>query len=174
MRITGQRMTVSQLRSDLEESRETLFELIRGLSEEQFRFTPPDSAWSIATHLSHLLRIERVFAERAERALREDEPWMSSTRVQNDGDPGIAQHLAVPQIIHGMQASRRDLERVLDVCDDAALARTIVHERIGPMTIAQIVAKMSEHEQEHALDVGSLARQAQAASHVIIPLKPRS
>jgi uncharacterized damage-inducible protein DinB len=167
-------MTVSQLRSDLSESRERLFELIRGLTEEQFRFTTQEDPWSIATHLAHLLRIERIYAERAERALRENDPSMASTRVHNDDDPGRAQHLAVPQIIHGMQAARRDLERVLDACGDRGLERAIVHERIGRMTLAQMMAKMAQHEHEHAADVERLARQARSAGHVIIPLKPRS
>lgn len=167
-------MTVSQLRSDLQGSRARLFDLIRGLSEEQFRCTPEGDSWSIATHLAHLLRVERLFAERAARALREDEPYMASTRVHNDEEPGNAQRLAVPQIIHGMQASRRDLERVLDRCDAAALARAIVHERIGRITVEQIMVKMADHEREHADEVATLARQALSAGHVIIPLKPRS
>jgi uncharacterized damage-inducible protein DinB len=178
VRITGQRMTVSQLRSDLQGSRARLFDLIRGLSEEQFRYASESERWSIATHLAHLLRIERLFAERASRALREDEPYMASTRVHNDEEPGNAQRLAVPQIIHGMQASRRDLERVLDACqgdaEERALDRAIVHERIGRMTVAQIIVKMADHEREHADQVAALARQALSASHVIIPLKPRS
>jgi uncharacterized damage-inducible protein DinB len=167
-------MTVTQLRSDLQGSRARLFDLIRGLSEEQFRYVPDSERWSIATHLAHLLRIERLFADRALRALGEDEPYMASTRVHNDEEPGNAQRLAVPQIIHGMQASRRDLERVLDACDDAALGRAIVHERIGRMTVAEIMVKMADHEREHADEVASLARQALSTSHVIIPLKPRS
>jgi len=178
VRITGQRMTVSQLRSDLQGSRTRLFDLIRGLSEEQFRFAPEGERWSIATHLAHLLRVERLFAARASRALREDEPHISSTRVHNDEEPGNAQRLAVPQIIHGMQASRRDLDRVLDACGDGseerALGRAIVHERIGRITVAQIMTKMADHEREHADEVAALARQALSASHVIIPLKPRS
>lgn len=167
-------MTVTQLRSDLQGSRARLFDLIRGLSEEQFRYVPDGERWSIATHLAHLLRIERLFADRALRALGEDEPYMASTRVHNDEEPGNAQRLAVPQIIHGMQASRRDLERVLDACDDEALDRAIVHERIGRMTVAEIMVKMADHEREHADEVASLARQALSTSHVIIPLKPRS
>jgi uncharacterized damage-inducible protein DinB len=167
-------MTVSQLRSDLQESRERLFELIRGLSEEQFRYTAPDERWSIATHLAHLLRIERLFADRAARALREDEPRMSSTRVQNEEEPGLAQHLAVPQMIHGMQAARRDLEGVLDSCDDATVQRAIIHERIGRMTVNDMMVKMAQHEDEHAEEVAKLVRQARASTNVIIPLKPRS
>lgn len=167
-------MTVSQLRSALQGSRSRLFELIRGLSEEQFRFAPASEQWTIAVHLAHLLRVERLFAERAARALTEADPHMSSTGVHNDDDPALAQHLAVPQIIHGMQAARRDLEQILDTCDGAGLEHAIVHERIGHMTVRQIMTKMAEHEQEHAENIAQLARQARGASRVIIPLKPRS
>jgi uncharacterized damage-inducible protein DinB len=164
---------VEDLRAGLRESREQLFAAITGLTEEQFRYTPESDAWNIATHLAHLLRIERVFAERGELALREDEPLVASTSVHNDDEPAKAQHLAVPQMIHGLQASRRDIEALLDG-GEGVLARTIMHERIGRMTVEQIVRKMSDHEREHTVDVASLARQAQSARRVTIPLTPRS
>ena len=53
-------MMVSQLRSGLQESRERLFASIRGLSEEQFRYVPAGETYAVATHLAHVLRIERV------------------------------------------------------------------------------------------------------------------
>jgi uncharacterized damage-inducible protein DinB len=164
---------VDDLRAGLRDSREQLLAAITGLTEEQFRFMPEPGAWNIATHLAHLLRIERIFAERGVLALREDEPFVASTSVLNDDDPAQAQHLAVPQIIHGLQASRRDIESLLDG-GEPALTRTIKHERIGRMTVEQIVRKMSGHELEHTGDVASLARQAQSARRVTIPLAPRS
>ncbi len=168
------RSTITEdLRAGLGDSRERLFAAITGLTEEQFRFTGGGDAWNIAAHLSHLLRIERVFAERGALALREDEPTIKSTSVANDDDPALAQHLAVPQIIHGLQASRRDIEALLDG-GDAVLTRTIMHERIGRMTVEQIVRKMSDHEQEHTAAIAALARQAQSARRVTIPLTPRS
>jgi uncharacterized damage-inducible protein DinB len=167
-------MTVFHLRSDMQGSRQRLFELIHGLGEEEFRYVPTNEQWSIATHLVHLLRIERLFAERAGRALSEDEPYIASTHAMNDEEPGNAQRLAVPQMIHGLQASRRDLERVLDTGDEAGLERAIVHERIGRMTVQQIMEKMAQHENEHADRIGLLARQARSAARVTIPLKPRS
>jgi len=167
-------MHVSQLRSDLQGSREDLFAIIRGLGEEQFRHLPAGETWSIATHLAHLLRIERVYTERAAAALREDEPFVASTRVHNHDDPGLAQHLAVPQIIHGMQATRRQLDTLLEGCDDRALQRSIKHETIGRMTVAEIAAKMAGHEREHAAAVRALARQVPPARNVIIPLAQRS
>jgi uncharacterized damage-inducible protein DinB len=167
-------MHVSQLRSDLQGSREDLFAIIPGLDEEQFRYVPSGETWSIATHLAHLLRIERVYAERAHAAMREHEPHVASTRVHNDDDPGLAQHLAVPQIIHGMQATRRDLDMLLEHCDDAGLERAVRHETLGLVTVAQIAAKMAGHEREHAAEVRALARQVPPSRNVIIPLAQRS
>ena len=58
-------MTVDELRSALQGSRDRLFLHLRGLGEEQFRYVAAGEQWCIATHLAHLLRVERVFVERA-------------------------------------------------------------------------------------------------------------
>ena len=166
-------MTAEELGTQLRESRARLFASIRGLSEEQFRFMPDGESWNIAAHLAHLLRIERVFAERGARALVEEEPFCASTAVLNDDDPALAQRLAIPQMIHGLQASRREIEALLSA-GDAGLKRTIMHERIGRMTVEDIVKKMAGHEDEHATTVAALARQAASARRVTIPLARRS
>lgn len=167
-------MTARQLTSDLQASRDRLFASIRGLSEEQFRHVPAGETFSIATHLAHLLRIERVFTERGRAAVTQEEPFIASTSVKNDDDPALAQHLAVPQIIHGMLNVRRELDALISACDEAALGRAIVHERIGRMTVAEIAVKMAAHEEEHAGDVARLVRQAPSSARVIIPLTRRS
>jgi len=166
-------MAIEQLRSDLQRSRALLFDALRGLSEEQFRHEPGD-AWNIATHLAHLLRCERLWAERARRALDEDEPSVHSTRAVNDDDPSLAARMAVPQILHGMVAARRDLERVLDDAGDAGLHRAVRHERLGRMTVLDMAVKVAGHEAEHGPEVARLAQMAPQARPVIIPLRPRS
>jgi uncharacterized damage-inducible protein DinB len=167
-------MTVPQIRSGLLGSRERLFASIQGLSEEQFRYAPSGETWSIAAHLAHLLRIERIFTERARAALTQDEPVVTSTGVKNDDDPALAQHLAVPQMIHGMLNVRRELDALLAECDEPALTRAIVHARIGRMTIGDIAVKMAAHEDEHAVEVAKLVRQVPSSGRVIIPLTRRS
>ncbi len=166
-------MTAAQLRTDLRDSRARLFAPLRALSEEQFRVTPAGEAWPIAAYLGHLLRVERLFTERAERALREDTPAISSTGAVNEDDPAVAQRLAVPQMIHGLQAVRRQLDALLADCDDAALEHAIVHERRGRMTVAQIAGKMADHEAEHAADVERVAARVPATRSTIIPLEQR-
>ena len=158
----------------LQASRDRLFLAIRGLSEEQFRFTPSGEEWCIASHLAHLLRIERVYVERARAALVEVEPYIASTRTHNDDDSGLAQHLAVPQVVHGLLNTRRDLLALLGASDEADLQRAIRHETLGRMTVDEIAAKMAGHEEEHAGAIGMLVKQAPASARVIIPLAQRS
>lgn len=167
-------MSVAQLQSSLSESHQHLFETIRGLTEEQFRHVPAGEEWCIAAHLAHLLRIERVFAERARAALVEDTPFVASTGVRNDDDPGLAQQLAVPQMIHGMLNARRDLLDVLDGCDKDVLERAVQHERLGRMTVAEMALKMANHEAEHDGSIAKLVRQQPASGRVTIPLVRRS
>lgn len=158
----------------LQASRERLFSAIHGLTEEQFRFTPAGEEWCIAAHLAHLLRIERVYVDRSRAALGEVEPYVASTRVHNDDDPGLAQHLAVPQAVHGLLNVRRDLLTLLESCDETDLQRAILHETIGRMTVDTIAAKMAAHEDEHAAAIVLLVKQAPASARVIIPLAQRS
>jgi len=164
---------VSELRSALADSRTRLFDAIRGLTEEQFRYAPPGE-WPIAAHLAHLLRIERVYTERARAALTEDEPFVPSTRVQNDDDPGLSQKLAVPQMVHGMLNTRRELEAVLDRCDDAALERAARHETLGTLTIRAMIDKMAGHEAEHAREIARLVKLVPPSARVTISLARRS
>ena len=167
-------MTVAQLRSDLQASRERIFAPLRDLTEEQFRHVAAPGAWSIATHLAHLLRSERLAVERLTRALREEEPAVASSGITNDDDDALSRRLAVPQIIHGMQAERRALERILDGAGGATLDRAIVHERDGRVTVRALIAKVARHEDEHADDVARLASSAPPTRRMIIPLMDRS
>jgi uncharacterized damage-inducible protein DinB len=162
-----------RLRSDLRASRARLYAPLRGLTEERFRIATGDEAWPIAAYLAHLLRTERVFTERAQLAMREEEPSVPSTRVENDEDPGLAQRMAVPQMIHGLQAVRRELEELLLAADDAALERALIHERLGRMTVAELAAKMAAHEDEHAADVARVAASLPSTKRTIIPLTPQ-
>jgi hypothetical protein len=165
---------VTTLREALHESRARLFAPIEGLSEEQFRHSVDDDGWNIATHLAHLLRCERMLAERSMRALREDGARVLSTGVTNDDDPALAQRLAVPQVIHGLQASRREVASMLDGTADASLDRAIEHERLGRISVREMVEKMAAHEDEHAQTIELLARRSRSAQRVTIPLNPRS
>ena len=160
-------MTSAELHADLADSRKALLAPLAGLSEEQFRFAPPDGRWSIAAHLAHFLRVERAVGEGVAGAGLQPRQ-MASAGASNDGDEGLAQRLAVPQIIHGLQASRRALEALL-VGDDVP-RRQLHHQRLGVLTVADLLHSHADHEREHAQQISALVDQARTARRVIIPL----
>lgn len=165
-------MTVAELRSGLDTSHERLFRPIRGLTEEQFRVVLDPGGWSIAVHLAHLLRVERAFLDQLAIARSGPEPYIGKSRDANGDDPALAQHLAVPQIVHGMLAARRAFVSLLD---DASSSRVAVHhELFGRMTIEDVAAKLAEHEREHAGEIERLAAAAPSVADVTIPLTQRS
>ena len=166
-------MSAAELRLELARTRDALLAPLRELTEEQFRHAPAGGEWPIAAHLAHVLRVERHFVERMRLAMREDEPRVPSTGATNDDDPALAQHYAVPQIIHGLQASRRDLTQILEACGDDGLERAINHERRGRITIRTMAEKMREHDAEHAETIEKIAQEARTARRVIIPLAQR-
>lgn len=166
-------MTPSELDAALQDSRNALLDAIGGLSEEQFRFVPAGEAWCAATHLSHLLRCERLLVERVEAALAHDQAPVASSGTRNDDDPGLAQKLAVPQIVHGLQAARRDLHQLLASRGEADLARAIQHQLLGRMTVTAMVEKAAAHEREHAPEIARLARLAPTSARLTIPLTRR-
>jgi hypothetical protein len=167
-------MTSAELHLELERSRAALLAPLAGLSEEQFRYAAQDGGWPIVAHLAHVLRIERLFVDRIRLAIEEDEPAVVSTGATNEDDPGLAQRHAVPQIIHGLQASRRDLMQILGACGEMDMRRAIRHERIGRVTVEQMAEKMRDHDAEHAETILAVAEAARTARRIVIPLAQKA
>ena len=62
----------------------------------------------------------------------------------------------VPQLIHGLLASRREIERLLDEAATLpdGLDRTTTHPKLGPQSVAWILrAKVIDHEAEHVAQI---------------------
>jgi len=161
-------VTSAEAHADLSNSRQALFAPLAALSEEQFRHVPPDGGWPIAAHLAHFLRVERAVCQGIAEARSGADAYMASAGKDNDGDDTLAQHLAVPQIIHGLQASRRALEALLK--DEGVTHRELRHERMGRLSVGDLLRSHADHEREHAEQIVALVEQAHTARRLIIPL----
>ena len=113
-------MTTSEnLRRELASGRERLLAAIAGVSEEQFKRRPAivghERPWSIAEVLAHLLQQERLRGERIARAIADDGAMIEPSSQEEYDRGALAGRMSpVPQLIHGLLASRRELERLLD------------------------------------------------------------
>lgn len=154
-----------EMKQRLAASRERLFRAITGVTEQQFRQRPPvtpeaPQPWCIAEVLAHLLDAERRGAKGIELALREDGAaitwWEEEERLER---ARIGRASPVPQLIHGLLAARRELERVYDraLTTSGGLKRSLTDSRRGRMTIESIVReRILAHEEEHIAQIEAL------------------
>ena len=161
---------LDQLRRELSASREGLLGAISGVSEQQFKRRLESTAeegqpWCIAEVLTHLLMDEQLWASRISQALAEDGGSVQPSDRQEGAAKVRAGRIApVPQIIHGLLAVRRDLERLLqavELHEDGLRLRVLQPER-GALSIEWMVRKVIDHENEHVAQIEAL-RLAMAA-----------
>ena len=157
---------IDELRRSLSEVREGLLSTIAGVSEELFKKRPPAAAyddgpnWCIAEVLAHLLQQERLRATRISLALKQDGIVITpGTDVENYEAARAGRASPVPQLIHGLLASRREVERLLDEASAMTdgLDRTNTHPKLGAQTVAWILqAKVIDHEAEHIEQIDAI------------------
>jgi hypothetical protein len=160
---------VAALEASLRSSRERLLAVIAGVSEEQFKRRPPAAQpgstppWSIAEVLAHLLHSERLHAGRILQSLEQDGSTLTPLAAAASDDAARAGRGApVPQLIHGLLASRREIERLLERAtgEVGGLERAVEHPQLGRQTIAWMLReRIVEHEAEHVAQIEAI-RQA--------------
>jgi hypothetical protein len=163
--------SLAGLLHDLRAARAGLLQAISGVSEQQFKRRPPASAsdpdpWCIAEVLAHLLIDEKLWTQRIGLALTEDGSTVApSDREQSLASIRNARLAPVPQLIHGLLASRRDLERLLEEpgLTRDALRQTIVGHR-GRLSVAWMARKLIDHDREHVGQIEALRAGSQPAA----------
>lgn len=70
--------------------------------------------------------------------------------------------MAVPQLVHGLLAARRDTQRALVSFTEGDLRHSLQHEALGEITVGGLLRHLADHESEHANQIREL-RQAIAA-----------
>jgi uncharacterized damage-inducible protein DinB len=135
---------------DLQASRERLLAVVAGVGEEQFKRRPSVEAeavageWSIAEVLAHLLASEQRAGDRVEALLaHRATPDPGPTEEERNAEARLGRSVPVPQIIHGLLAARRRLERALTE------SRAGVPEAVGGLVRADVI----EHETAHAAQI---------------------
>lgn len=139
-----------ELLRDLQAGRERLLGVVSGVGEAQFKRRPEPSdaagraGWCIAEVLAHLLASEQRAATRVEALLAGDagpEPVPEAERAE-EARQGRAS--PVPQLIHGLLAARRALERSLTAQGRGALPAGVR---------ATVREDVIEHEAEHTAQI---------------------
>jgi hypothetical protein len=154
------------LRRDLRAGRERLLAVVSGVTEQDFKRRPPPTPdeerapWCIAEVLAHLLQEEKLRAERIEAALERDGTAITPSTDEEHFEAARAGRASpVPQLIHGLLASRRAIEKLLEhaVAIESGLERGVTHPALGRQTVAWMLReKVIAHEEEHAQQIEAI------------------
>jgi uncharacterized damage-inducible protein DinB len=147
----------AELGTRLEASREALMEAISGLDEEGFRARPAPGEWSPAETLAHLLLDETKLLEYARAAAEGDTIAVPrATEDERDRQAREAARMPVPQIIHGLLATRRDTTALLERLTDEQLGTAVQHPAYGEAPLGRLFQHMAEQEEEHANQIRTI------------------
>jgi uncharacterized damage-inducible protein DinB len=124
---------------------------INGLDDAGFRARPASGAWTAAELLAHLLSTERIFIDRARKAVEQDgylvTPVSDEVREEH---LSMAKRMPVPQLVHGLLAQRRDTLQFVESLSRGQLLHRLRHPIRGEQTALWQIEHVIEHELEHA------------------------
>jgi uncharacterized damage-inducible protein DinB len=120
-----------------------------GLSPEHEQARPGPGAWSLAELAAHLVDTDLVFAERMKRVIAEDDPVLVSFE-ENSWITGLDSHsMSVADAINLLAANRKWMTPILRRCSEADFGRTGQHTERGRMTLAELLAYVTNHLDHH-------------------------
>jgi hypothetical protein len=134
-------------------------DLIGDLPPEVFNWRPLPQKWSIIEVMCHLRDLEsELYQERYRRYLAEDNPYFPKL----DQDALAAERNYIGQDIHAALAEfkrrRGDTVRFLEGVPLESWLRPGIHFSAGPMTVEQMVARQSDHDLKHLIQMKDIAR----------------
>ncbi|HEY8812660.1 MAG TPA: DinB family protein [Candidatus Dormibacteraeota bacterium] len=115
------------------------------LGEELASWHPAEGEWCVKEVLGHLINTERIgFAGRIDEILAADEP---SLRATGREEPACARDLA-EMLAEFREQRNRSVDRVARL-QPVDLARGGVHERVGRLTVNDILHEWIHHDRAH-------------------------
>lgn len=122
---------------------------VAGLTREQERAYPGPGSWSIAQLVTHLLDSDLVYADRMKRVIAEDDPVLQAF----DENAWVArlggEQMSVEEAVNLFAAGRHWMTQVLRRCSDADFGRAGRHSQLGRVTLAELLATITNHVDHH-------------------------
>lgn len=120
-----------------------------GMKREQVLARPVPNQWSTLQVVCHLADFEIVYADRLKRVIAENGPTLFG------GDPdvfaaGLAYHQReLAEELALIEACRKQVTRILRTLKDADFARVGKHSEAGPLTLLQLLERVTGHVPHH-------------------------
>ena len=147
--------------SRLQHQHETIYDLLRGFSEEQLRQRLQNDKWSAFEQIAHLVSYQPVFMQRLQRITQETEP--SFNRYVADNDPAFITCCkgSLKELLNDLSVQRAGITKYLMTLTEPAVSRTGRHPKYGSLTISEWTEFFLLHEAHHLFSIFMLTRSAQ-------------
>ncbi|MCA9215940.1 MAG: DinB family protein [Planctomycetales bacterium] len=142
-------MSIERLIDDYAAGPERLRQAISGMSDEQLDAKPIPGTWSTRQVVCHVADFEPIYADRMKRVIAEDEPTFFG------GDPDVfASRLAyaerdVDEELNVIDATRRQLTRILTILSAEDFQRNGNHFEDGPLSLETLLSRITGHVPHH-------------------------
>ena len=126
-----------------------LRQAVAGMTRDQLAAQPVPGKWSTLEVICHIADFEPVYADRMKRVIAEDGPLLLS------GDPDKFQaRLAyssrnAEEELTLIQTVRSQMARILKTLPDPDFARTGQHSTDGPLSLAVLLERITNHIPHH-------------------------
>jgi uncharacterized damage-inducible protein DinB len=122
---------------------------VAGMTREQLAARPVAGKWSTLEVVCHIADFEPVYADRMKRVIAEDYPLLLA------GDPDAFQaRLAyanrdAEEELRLIETVRSQMARILKTLPDADFVRTGKHSADGPLSLATLLERITNHIPHH-------------------------
>src|SRR5688572_32630916 len=145
----------------LERMPDMIATVIGGATDNEVRWKPAPTRWSILEVLGHLAHVEaHGFRGRVQRILAEDNPLLENYDPDALVAAGAYQH---PDIATALGVYRRERERSIELLRTIRpeqLARSAVHGVLGTVTLGNLLNEWPFHDLGHLRQIAELVRTA--------------
>jgi len=147
--------------SRLQHQHETIYDLLRGFSEEQLRQRLQNDKWSAFEQIAHLVSYQPVFMQRLQRITQETEP--SFNRYVADNDPAFIRccNGSLKELLNDLSVQRAGITKYLMTLTEPAVSKTGRHPKYGSLTISEWTEFFLLHEAHHLFNIFMLTRSPQ-------------
>jgi uncharacterized damage-inducible protein DinB len=126
-----------------------LRDAVQTMTPEQAAARPIAGKWSTVECVSHIADFEPVFADRMKRVIALDQPTLVAAD-ENEYFKHLAyDHRDMGEELAVIEATRKEMARILRNIPDTSLQRTGMHSEKGLITLADILGYVTNHLTHH-------------------------
>jgi uncharacterized damage-inducible protein DinB len=122
---------------------------VAGMSPAQISARPVAGKWSTLEVVAHLADFEVIGVDRLTAVIAEDEPVLPGRNEQKYAARLAYDQRDLEEQLRLIELCRSHVTRLLRTLTDGDLSRRGVHSEAGPLTLEQLLLRVSNHVQHH-------------------------